>query len=154
MRIAKVRYVMRRKGHNGISFLIGHFGEEIKTDYETVSKLLSTIASLYSWPANKRTAICRNANNIHLELRPRNSRRVPFKIKIKFDTSPLARFSICLRVTPTESTDFILSLFSVQSNRRSKHLKDSVDSRVILYQRERKLIGFLGRLEKIDDGLD
>lgn len=84
---------MRRKGHNGtseISFLVGHFGEPRRKLRATTKRFQNcfqncctmskygVVCSVRSWSANKRIGICSNANNIHLELRLRDSRRVPF----------------------------------------------------------------------------
>lgn len=92
------------------------------------------VFSIRSWSANKRSAICRNANNIHLELRLRDSRRVPFIWRSGSRSIPHH-----LRVFPFiyelhEREYWFSSLFN--PNQWSKHSKDSVDSRVILYRGE------------------
>lgn len=139
MRIARF-VTMRRKGHNGISFLAGHFGEP-RRKLRLTTKLLSQCPSTASFSlyvlgrrinavqfAETRTISILNYDYL------RDSRRVPFIWRSGSRSIPhhLPVFPFIYELHEREY--WFSSLFN--PNQWSKHSKDSVDSRVILYRGE------------------
>lgn len=159
MRIAKARYIMRRKGHNDISFLVGHFGEPRRKLRLTTKRFQNCFPR---WPvyvlgrqinapqfAGTRTISILNydyaiLDGYHLRSRssliPHHLRVFPFAFELHDREYWFHSLFILCSIQPAEQTLERFGWFESNS--------------ILERERERKLIGFLGRLEKIDDGLD